>query len=444
MATMDRMTALRHAARVVGALTLIATVGGCNNLLDVDRPGLITDDQIAANKLVSGLVAAATGEYHIAFNWTVNSGAAATDEVIFAHGWSPWEDYDERDIVAGGCPHDCIGYGWMQQARVSSVRATQQLKAMQAPATAIATTLAYAGYSTVLLADYLCEVPLNGGAPLTRAVAYDSAIALFQEAVTVAASDPYLTNLARVGMARSYLNRNDLDNAIAVALQVDPAFVAWVRYVDSPVWDDWINKYNLYYRTSGFFSPSEFSLAIDPADSLRVDLRVPFDVDSTRRMFSSKPEPRYGLVPFTPRSFENWTPGNTRMIQGGDDIQFASGLEAQYVIAEASLYGGAGGWSLAQDTAFINARRAVGGLGPYAGAFAVPDVQAELREQRKMDFYFAGYRMPDLIRYQTYYSVDLWPTGKLGGFPPSATYTYGSTECWPVGTSETSTNPNFP
>jgi hypothetical protein len=81
----------------------------------------------------------------------------------------------------------------------------------------------------------------------------------------------------------------------------------------------------------------------------------------------------------------------------------------------------------------------VGGFGPYAGT----DLKAELREQRKMDLFFAGYRMPDLIRYKQFRSVDEWPRGKMGGYPPDAPYTYGSTECWPVAQSEINTNPNF-
>jgi len=55
-----------------------------------------------------------------------------------------------------------------------------------------------------------------------------------------------------------------------------------------------------------------------------------------------------------------------------------------------------------------------------------------------MDFYFAGYRMPDLIRYKKYYSVNLWPTGTIGGYgvdrngaPPATTppWNYGNVEC---------------
>jgi starch-binding outer membrane protein, SusD/RagB family len=433
---MNRIEMRGAAAALVLAF---AAAAGCDSLLDVDQPGQITDGQID-EALVASLVAAAEGEYHVAFNWVGNSGAASTDEAIFAHGWSPWEDFDERDLTPAAPAHDGIGYGWMQRARVAGVRSAARLKEMNAPAAAQARALAYAGYSTVLLADYLCQVPLNGGPLLERGAVYDSAIGLFQQAATAAGSDRSLSDLANVGIARSYLNRNDLNRAIEYAKKVEPSFQAWVRFVDSDNFGDWVDKYNLYYRTSGFISPSEFSLALDPTEwAAKRDLRVPFEVDSMRRMFTSVPFARSGYVPFIPSSFEGWTPGNTKTIPGGADIRFASGLEAQYIIAEASLYGGTGGWSDAQVRAFIDARRAVGGHGPYLGT----DLRAELREQRKMDLFFAGYRMPDLIRYKQFYAVDLWPKGKMGGYPSVAPYQYGATECWPVGLSEASTNPNF-
>jgi hypothetical protein len=434
----SRMEWRPRTRRVLALLGAALAAGGCENLLEVERPGLITEDQVD-EALVQALVTAAEGEYHVAFNWISNSAAAATDEAIFAHGWSPWEDFDERDVGPAAPAHDGIGYGWMQRARVTGVRSALRLQEMGAPGAAVSRAFSYAGYSTLLLADHLCQVPLNGGAFLERSVAYDSAIALFQQAAQAAGGDAYLTNLAHVGIARAALNRNDLPRAIEYAKKVAPNFEAWVRFVDSDNFGDWIDKYNLYHRTSGFISPSEFSLGLDPGEwAGRSDLRVPFEADSTRRMFTSVPFPRVAYVPFVPYSFEGWTPGNSKIIPGGADIRFASGLEAQYVIAEASLYGGAGGWSEAQVRAFVDARRAVGGHGPYAGS----DLPAELREQRRMDFYFAGYRMADLIRYKAHRNVDLWPKGKMGGYPAAAPYTYGNGECWPVGQSELSTNPN--
>ncbi|MGQ0560408.1 MAG: hypothetical protein ACT443_00885 [Gemmatimonadota bacterium] len=39
------------------------------------------------------------------------------------------------------------------------------------------------------------------------------------------------------------------------------------------------------------------------------------------------------------------------------------------------------------------------------------------------------------IRYQKFQGTDLWPKGKIGGFPAEAPYTYGTTTCLPVAAS---------
>jgi hypothetical protein len=432
-----------RSVRALPVMGLVIGLAACDGLLDVEQRGLITDEQLQRERLVQAVVAAAEGDYHVAFNWVAHSGASSTDEAIFSHVWTPWNDYDERDLAAQGCPHDQCGFGydWMARARVTGVRSAGQLRAMGAPAAAVGRALEYAAYSTVMLADHLCQVVLNGGAPLEPAQAYDSAIVLFQDALQTAAGDVYLTNLANVGIARAYLNKHDLSRAIEYATKVDPAFEAWVRFVDSNIFDDWSNKYNLFHRTTWL----EFNTALDPTEwTTKRDLRVPFQTDSTRPLFSPHPEPRRGYLPYTPYSFSTWTPGNTDSIAGGASTRFASGLEARYVIAEASLYGGTGGWTPAQVQSFIDERRAVGGHGAYGGPTTNDALAAELREQRKMDFYFAGYRMPDLIRYKKYYGIDLWPTGVIGGYPGTVTWTYGNVECWPLGQSEKNTNPNFP
>jgi hypothetical protein len=431
---------------------LVLGLTACDNLLEVDQGGLITSDQLRQQKLISAAVAAAEGDYHIAFNWVAHSGASATDEAIFAHSWTPWNEYDERDLGAEGCPHDNCGFGydWMQRARVTAVRSVNQIKEMQAADTAIAHALEYAGYSTVLLADHLCQVVLDGGPPLDPAVAYDAAIAVFQEAVQRAGGHAYYTNLANVGIARSYLNKNDLNHAIEYANKVPSTFEAWVRYVDSPNFGDWSTLYNIFNRTTA----REFNTALDPTEwATKSDLRVPFISDSTQVMFSPHPDGRRGYFPLTPYSFSTWISGRKDTIAGRASIRFASGLEARYIIAEASLYGGTGGWTPAQVQAFIDERRAVGGHAVYAGPTDNASLAAELREQRKMDFFFAGYRMPDLIRYKKYRGIDnLWPSGPIGGYgvdrngnPPAIApqWRYGTVACWPVGQSEVNTNPNF-
>jgi hypothetical protein len=423
-------------------LVLATALAGCDDLLDVEQPGLITDEDSKGNKaLLEPIVNDAEGEFHAAFNWMANSGAALTDEALFGHGWSPWEQYDNRDVTADGGAWDGIGYGYVARARVAGTRAVDRVKALSGTQEQLARALVYAGFSTILAADHMCQVVFSGSAPITPGAAYDSAIALLTAAVpaATAANRADLANLANVGIARSYLNLGNFAKASEFAVKVSPTFAAWVKFVDAD-FGQWSDKYNLYARTSGFKSATEFSLGLDPVMwASRRDLRVPFLSDSTTPMFTSKPYQRRSYVPFIPSSFEGWTPGNTQLIPGQAGIRFASGLEAQYILAEAAVHG-AGSWSPAQALTFINARRAVGAGhdDPYSGS----DLKSELRTQRMLDFYFAGYRVPDLIRYQKFDSVDMWPKGKIGGFPADAPYTYGNTTCLPVALSELTANPN--
>jgi hypothetical protein len=436
------MITLSDVRRMLPVLALAAAFAGCDDLLDVDQPGLITDEDSRGNRaLLEAIVNDAEGEYHAAFNWMANSGAAMSDEGLFGHGWSPWEEYDNRDVTPAGGAWDGIGYGYVARSRVAGTRAVERVEGLSGSQELLARALTYAGFSTILAADYMCEVVLNGGAPITPAAAYDSAIALLTPAVTAAtaANRSDLSNLANVGIARSYLNQGSYAKAAEFAAKVSVSFAAWVKFVDAD-FGQWSDKYNLYARTSGFKSATEFSLGLDPVmwATLR-DLRVPFQTDSTTPMFTSKPYQRRSYVPFIPSSFGGWTPGNTNLIPGDAAIRFASGLEAQYILAEAALHN-AGPWTQAQVQAFIDARRAVGAgsSDPYTGS----DLKAELRRQRLLDFYFAGYRVPDLIRYQKFDSSDLWPKGKIGGFPSDAPYTYGNTTCLPIALSELTSNPN--
>jgi hypothetical protein len=110
-------------------------------------------------------------------------------------------------------------------------------------------------------------------------------------------------------------------------------------------------------------------------------------------------------------------------------IKFATGLEAQYVIAEAD-------GATAATLAFVNARRAVGNQAPVSLAGA--QLMAELRDQRARDFFLTGQRLGDLRRYLKG-GLDLFPKGKY----PVFTDFYGENQCFVVPLSEKAGNPNY-
>ena len=437
----------RHHIRIRWLLPLMATcvvalLGGCKDILSVDRPTIITEGDIRGDSnMIAAMIAGAQGEFRAEYAWIAHAGAGQSDEALLSHVWSPWYQYDDRAVTADGGAYDGISYPFLQRARATGSQFSAALKSALGDRAAnhagYANALAYTGYSHLLIADHLCSIPIDGSAPKSPDEVRQIAIGYFTEAATVgaAANRRDITDLANVGLARAYLGMNDKPHTLEFARKVSPDFTAWVRYAAHPDFGQW-TYYNLYNRISGMRSPAEFNLGYDPAAFAGVnDLRVPFEKDSARRLMDGR-APRFAHLPYQPSSFSGWTPGGKNMMAQDASIRFASGLEARYMIAEA------GGMSNAELRAFIDERRAVGGLTPFAGTDA--QLFNELLEQRKWDFFLAGFRMPDLLRYKRFYGKDLWPTGRMAGFTSDFSQNYGTTECWPIGASERNANPNVP
>jgi hypothetical protein len=291
---------------------------------------------------------------------------------------------------------------------------------------------AYGGYSYIMLADYLCEAPVNLSAAYSQEELYGMAAERLQKALDIAtaagaqpgASD--VINLAKVGLARVRLNLGENAAAIAAATGVPESFGAWVRYASDAT--DW-QVYNFFHWFAGYRFPGELDLALDPDRYAAVnDPRMPID-RTMRRLGNGL---RDGNLPYQPASFSDWAPATTVRFGENTGIRFASGLEARYIIAEAG-----GPADTASLRAFVNERRSAGSLGAFTGPAS--ELRAELREQRFRDFFLDGHRMGDLRRYKKLHGVDLWPTGTM----PGLTTQYGTQECWPIAQSEIQSNPNL-
>ncbi|NIQ56868.1 MAG: hypothetical protein GWM92_06450 [Gemmatimonadetes bacterium] len=66
---------------------------------------------------------------------------------------------------------------------------------------------------------------------------------------------------------------------------------------------------------------------------------------------------------------------------------------------------------------------------------------AELRDQRRRDFFMDGHRLGDLRRYLERDGLDFFPSG---GYPQfEEDYTYGTSTCIPLSIDELNSNPNL-
>jgi hypothetical protein len=318
----------------------------------------------------------------------------------------------------------------VQRARQSADDAAARLKTLSGAGAAsdlnVARALAYGGYSYVLLGEGWCESPVNLSAPLSSDSLLRRAISHFNEAITVATAGRTGTNVAaaqdliymsQVGAARAALKLGDNTLARTYAIQVPATYEKLAYYSSNSVREN--NLLNALTHASGA------SLGMFARFQGLNDPRVPQPATTQLGLTGGSI-----YTPLTPYMYTGWVAtGPAPRIDVNYDIKFATGLEAQYVVAEAD-------GPIQTTLDFVNARRAVGGQGTVA--LTGPALMTELADQRARDFYLTGQRLGDLRRYAAA-GNDMFPTGTYPLFNDS----YGTLKCMIVPLSEKAGNPYY-
>src|SRR5438105_10952721 len=204
---------------IIAATTIAAA--GCNNALDVKNPGAIQEGQLGDPALVQLIVNGAIGEFQYAYGQYAQWSAVLSDEAYTDHTNVDVRDFSEHKLSELNTINS-TSYEYVQRALRSAEDATDRIKSLLGAAAStdinVATTLAYAGYSYVLLGEGWCESPVNLSAPLPSDSLLRRAIARFDEAITVATAARQGTNTAaaqdliymsQVGAARAALKLGD-------------------------------------------------------------------------------------------------------------------------------------------------------------------------------------------------------------------------------------------
>lgn len=425
---------LRLDLRTCGAaavFTLSTAALGCNEFLAAENPGAVRVADLNSPSYASLIPNSVIGEFQPMHGFVAWWNAVYTDElynraVFFEEGL-----IDRRDVTSVNGTFSFFIYGPLHRTRFMADDGAARLKTILGDSAGrdlrLARVLAYGGYAYIYLAEMLCESPIGGGDPLTPDQLFAEAIKRFDEAITVAtagraaaqaltppdaravAAADSLRNFALVGKARTQLNLNQGQAALATAQQVAANFEFRAYYsANSARENNWF-----WNRLTASISGS---LANTPFLAMAGDPRIPRVAAGTRIN-----------VPLSPESFSSWsnTVAGADFVQGGH-IRIASSLEAQYVIAEVQ-------GPVASTLAFVNARRAIGLQPPVVLAGAA--LMAELRDQRRRDFYLDNHRLGDLRRYKKYYQVDEFPKGPYPGSTTGETYNDAAT-CWPLPNAE--------
>ncbi len=416
----------RRRVAVVAAVLLVA----CNDALTTTNPGSIPEERLSDPALEGFIVNGVIGEFQYAYGSYALWSAALSDEAIGDHANAGVREFSRHDFGDLNGTNEGV-YSNIQRARQAADDAVDRIRTMQGAnagsSVNLARALIYGGYAYVLLAEGVCDAPVNrsGALPaseiLARAVVrFDEGIAIATAAVTTKANADAgqdLLHLARVGAARASLKRGDLGKARAYAALVPESYERWAYYsANSP------RENNALLVATRASQPY---LGIHPVFQGLSDVRIP-QPTAARQSLNGNPI----LPPLKPSMYSGWSAtGPAQPVEVSTHIRFASGLEARYIGVEAD------GANAAMLT-FVNARRSVGGKPPVT--LSGPALLSEFRRQRGIDFYLTGQRLGDLRRYAAE-GTDLFPTGRF----PVGSENYGPRQCVIVPLSEKTGNPNY-
>jgi hypothetical protein len=386
--------------------------------MDVSNPGIIdasTFDPVADARILS---MSAQQNFYAIYADFINASALYSGEVWTGAVRQESNDIGRRAIVDTNI--DLNGSFWAPLQLVISTNNQVVDVLREAPDFEtnihVARSSMWAGFALTLMAETFCQGVIAVGPPLTPEQTLDSAIVRFQRAITNAsaltgAEAAKILNASRVGLARAFLQKGDLANAIQTASAVPAAFVANAVYVDDP-------------QSRGRTSNDVFTTSVGTGQIVAGDYRA---IDDPR-------------VPFVDAGI-NAQDGRNRLFRQrkyttfADPIPVASGLEARYIAAEAQLKQGDTGPALA----LIDERREAGDQDAFTGTGS-DAILAELMDQRARDFWLEAKHLGDLLR-----------NPGAGAFvPPAGSPFYkpeqgdfGPLTCLEVPFVEKANNPNF-
>ena len=459
---------LKRIASLATVAALAVSAAACSDFLTVQNPGSVDADKLNdaanANLLVTGVI----GEFQSTVTSAAVWGGVLSDELLNGHNNASYGPIDRRDFTN---LNDIVGgiYSPPSRLRYAADSTVERLKGwLGAEAAArdvrVARMLAMAGYGYLYLGEMFCAAPIQLSAPKPSNELFALAQPRFDEAIAIAeaaraAGTPAavvdsVLNLARVGAARAALNLGDAPRAREYAALVPATFEYRAYYSEGipPVAGNPTNLFWNYVGSPNVATAAELAAGTNIDGGFRYsgnaawtsvgerfqnlsDPRVPHTTQRLVVLNSSAGVPSQYL-PNKPKSFGGYVAPNAsrpggQPITPGASIRVASGLEAQYIVAEAD--GGVG-----STLAFVNAQRAANGQ-TASSAVSPDEILADLRTQRSREFYIDGHRLGDLRRYKANDGVDLWERGAYRG---SSTDTYGTVECFPIPLTEINSNPN--
>lgn len=434
-------------------------LAACNldDILRVEDPEFATPETLDNAAGLPVIVAGAIGDFQIGYTGAGGDGflsvqALLGDEFYQTDTFETRRRTDQRRQFLTGTPNTSdIPFNRLQYGR-RSLKDAADAVARLASATdpRIAELKALGGYTYIALADGWCSaIPFSAtltggrlgdfGAPANTQQVYDSAVARFNEALAVSASN----HLAAVGKGRALLAKGQYQAAAAAVANVPDDFVYFVRHSTNSVRQ---NNPIFALQDNGRYGVSD-----DEGGPILTTRRGGGGDDGNGLKFRSG-DPRI-LVSDSVPGFEPAIPSYRNLLYPNldADIPISSGLEARLIQAEAALQSG----NTTQWLQILNSLRgnattlmraryptytATATLAPLTDPGTAQGRIDLMFSERAFWLYNTGTRLGDLRRLVREYKRpqdQVYPTGPFhrGG-------TYGNDVAFPVPFDEVN-NPQF-
>lgn len=443
------MTSLPERVRALAAVLLLAgTLAGCDGILDVENPTVVTPESLNSPEGVSILVNGVVGNFQRSMDDYVIGSGLLTDELVNAGGQAApgYRATDERTVSPAARRLPGV-WADVQLARRFADDADSTLRAAMddpdfAGVTArlergIATARLYRGYTRLLLAELYCRTVIEDDGPArSPAQAAQRARELLAQAAD-RASNAGLTDVVRatrVGRARAHAYLGNYAEARALAAEVPSSFAFPVEYSSNS-----IEQENTVFQVTHGVN-----------DFLNITVGDGTDDDVHRERWPYFDEwVEQGLVDPDPgrEAFDAAVDVNLqhRYVRGSANMVLASGWEARMIQAEAAL----------RSAEVATAEELVGELlrDPEQQANPILRSNSALQLEPFRFDGFTGTLSVDLERLARARAAGLWLTGTRQGllrrleardavelYPPE---TEGDATCLPIPEEELDNNPNL-
>lgn len=424
---------MNHKFRTLGTVAALAAAvaaAGCDDFLEVPDPTVIDAATIDPVEDLPTFASSGLQNLFDAFDGVVVNSGWFSGEIWVGDTFPTRNDIGRRvvELTNGTLLGDL--YAPLELAIASNETVLELAAQTEAPNPGIVAGANFASaFAIMLTAENFCEVVISSslddlGPNIPSDQAMGEAITRFQAAINAAtaANDSIILNAARVGLARAHLFLGQYAEAIAAAEQVPADFEFFAPKIDDPSFRGRLGN-EVYLFTS-----ARASIVVPPYYRALDDDRVTFDLLVSEEGDTLQSQGN-NFDFYYQTKYEGW----------GTPIRMASGLQAQYLAAEAHLKMG----NPAPALALIAARQDPGSAtGDDIDFVASTGTLVQLLDQKARDHWLETTHMGDWRR-----NPDLTPYVPPAGSSYYAEETvggeFGSLVCMPTPEQEQLNNPEY-